>query len=79
MDIASVMDREMLTIGQSIDKVISFVLQKFKNNHELDKKYKGIIAELIDLKEDPDYKDEEYKRFIKGYFFGHDNDLNQLK
>lgn len=73
MDIATMMDREMLTVGHNVDKVILFVEQKFKDNPELEEKYNGLIEQLIDLKENPDCDSEEYKKFIKGYYFGHDN------
>ena len=72
MDIATMMDREMLTVGHDIDKVISFVSQKFKDNSELEQKYEGILRELIDLKNNPDSDPEDYKKFIKGYYLGHD-------
>lgn len=73
MDIATMMDREMLTIGQDIDKVISFVSQKFKDNCALEQKYEGLLPELIHLKNNPDSDPEDYKKFIKGYYFGHKN------
>jgi len=72
MDIATMMDREMLTVGHDINEVISFVSQKFKDNTELSVRFDGLLEELIDLKENPDYNNsEEYKIFLKGYFFGH--------
>ena len=73
MDIATMMDREMLTVGNDIDKVILFVEQKFRGNPEIKEKYEGILEQLIDLKENPDRDSEEYKKFIKGYFLGHEN------
>jgi hypothetical protein len=72
IDIATMMDREMLTVGYDINKVISFVSQKFKDNSELEQKYEGILRELIDLKNNPDRAPEDYKKFIKGYYLGND-------
>jgi hypothetical protein len=62
----------MGSLQYDIDKVISFVSQKFKDNYELEQKYEGILRELIDLKNNPDSDPEDYKKFIKGYYFGHD-------
>jgi hypothetical protein len=73
MDISTMMDREMLTVGQDIDKVISFVSQKFKDKYGLEQKYEGLLTELVDLKDNPDSDPEDYKKFIKGYYFGHEN------
>lgn len=73
MDIATMMDRKMLTVGQDIEKVIAYVAQKFNDGPELEEKYEGLMTELSDLKENPDYNSEEYKKFIKGYFGGHEN------
>lgn len=73
MDIETVMDREMLTVGHDVDNVISFVLQQFRDNPQLASKFDGLLAELIDLKENPDCDSEEYKKFIKGYFRGAEN------
>jgi hypothetical protein len=72
MDISTIIDREMLTVGHNIDKVILFVEQKIKDDPELAENYEGIVKQLIDLKEDSDCDIEEYKKFIKGYYFGHD-------
>lgn len=72
MDIATMMDKEMLTVGHNIDKVISFVSQKFRDP-EIAVKFDGLLEELNDLKENPDFNNsEEYKKFLKGYFRGHD-------
>jgi hypothetical protein len=72
MDIATMMDRHMLTVGHDLDKVISFVSQKFKDP-EIKEQFDGLLEELTDLKENPDYaSNEEYKKFLKGYFFGHE-------
>jgi len=76
MDIAMMMDREMLTVGQDIDEVISFVSQKFKDNSQLEQKYEGLLTELEDLKYNPDSDPEDYKKFIKGYYFGHETQLS---
>ncbi len=73
MDIAIMMDREMLTVGLNIDKVILFVQQTFSDNPEIKEKYHGMLEELIDLKENPDCDSEEYKKYIRGYFWGHEN------
>ncbi len=73
MDMGTMMDREMLTIGHDIDKVIKFVQQQLSENSEMREKYNGIIEQLIDLKENPDCDSEEYKKFIRGYFWGHEN------
>jgi len=72
MDSATIIDREMLTVGHNIDDVISFVSQKLKDNPELEDKYNGLVEQLNNLKENPDCDNEEYKKFIKGYYFGHD-------
>ena len=72
MDIATMMDRYMLTVGHDLDKVISFVSQKFRDP-EIKTKFDGLLEELTDLKENPDYdSNEEYKKFLKGYFWGHE-------
>ena len=72
MDISLMMDREMLTVGQDVDDVILFVKQKFTENSEIEKDYEGILEQLINLKENPIRSSKEYKKFIKGYFFGHE-------
>ena len=72
MDIATIMDRQMLTVGHDPDKVISFVLQKFRDP-VIEAKFDGLLEELTGLKDNPDYDSNEvYKKFLKGYFFGHE-------
>jgi hypothetical protein len=68
IDIATIMDREMLSLGHDIEEVIAFVAQKFKDNAALAQKYEGLLTKLIDLKDNPDSDPEDYKKFIKGYY-----------
>ena len=74
MDVGTMLDREMITVGHEIDEVIEYVQNEFDKNPELKRRYSGILDALDELKEFPDYPDQEaYKKFIKGYFWGHDN------
>jgi len=66
----------MITVGHNVDEVINYVQEEFKKNPELQAKHPGILAELYDLKTFPDYDSiESYRKFIRGYFFGHEEIL----
>ncbi|WP_109300593.1 hypothetical protein [Aquimarina sp. AU474] len=74
MDIATMMDRSMLYMNHKIDSVIEFVENDFKTKDGVKAKYPEILDELYDLKQEPDYENEEaYNLFIRGYFYGHKN------
>ena len=74
MDVGSMLDREMITVGHEVDDVIMYVQEEFENNPKLRDQYPNILVALNGLKENPDYESAKaYSKFIKGYFFGHDN------
>ncbi|MBP2832613.1 hypothetical protein J8281_10495 [Aquimarina sp. U1-2] len=74
MDVQISIDRSMLYMNTTIERVINYVENDFKTKESNKKKYPEILTKLYDLKEEPDYESEEaYNLFISGYFYGHQN------
>jgi hypothetical protein len=74
MDVGCMLDREMITVGHSIDVVVAYVEARFRDSPRLKERYSGILEELNGLKEFPDYESiDDYHLFIRGYFYGHEN------
>ncbi|WP_158825778.1 hypothetical protein [Mucilaginibacter lacusdianchii] len=74
MDTGTVLDWEMLYISHPVDEVIQFVEHKIADHPELKQKWPKILETLNELKKSDYVTDfEDYSKFIKGYFFGHDN------
>lgn len=77
MDVGLMLDREMLYLGQPIENVIEYVNSEMQNNSDLRLQYPNLLPELLNLKKRPDYGSvEEYSKFIKGYFFGHEDEIS---
>lgn len=69
MDAGAMVDREMLTVGHPIEKVIHYVNDRFQADSTLKEKYSGILDQLEGLKNFPDYESlEDYRVYINGYF-----------
>jgi hypothetical protein len=73
MDVGAFLDRELITVRHQPDEVIKYIELAFVQDPELRKEYPKIIEELINLKEDDDFSVTNYTKFIRGYFFGHEN------
>jgi hypothetical protein len=69
MDVGKILDREMMYMNQPINNVIDFVKSELTEKPKLNEKYKTILIELNYLKKQPNYDLNEYRLFIKGYFF----------
>jgi hypothetical protein len=76
MDVGTMLDREMMYLNRPIDDVIEFVKSELFEKPELNEKHKTIVTELYNLKKQPKSDLNEYKTFIKGYFFGHENEID---
>ncbi|MDP9081516.1 MAG: hypothetical protein M3O71_29235 [Bacteroidota bacterium] len=71
MDTGMMLDREAMTLGHEIEKVIDYVESRFESEPALAGKYPDMLADLKDLQLNPDYENiGTYTQFIKGYFFG---------
>lgn len=74
MDVAILMDREMITVRHEVPDVIRYVEAEFLREPLLKARYSTILEELRGLLEQPDYTSlEDYRVFIRGYFYGHEN------
>ncbi|WP_155297304.1 hypothetical protein [Spirosoma aerolatum] len=69
MDAACVLDRDMVTLGHEVDKVIEFVTRKFESDASLKEEYPNILWVLNDIKGYV-YHSEGYTKFINQYFLG---------
>lgn len=69
MDAAGVLDRDMVTLGHDVDKVIEFVESKFNSDASLRKEYSKLLWVLNDIKTYV-YYPEGYTKFINQYFLG---------
>ncbi|WP_445711865.1 hypothetical protein [Flavobacterium sp.] len=76
MDVGTMLDREMMYLNRPIDDVLEFVKSELHEKPELIEKNKTILTELNNLKKQPKNDLNEYKKFIKGYFFGHENQID---
>lgn len=71
MDVGISLDCEMLYMNHKIEEVIEFVKNDNSNTNP------KVLETLIDLKNYPNYKNEEtYNTFINGYFYGHKSELD---
>lgn len=77
MDVAILMDREMMTVRHEVPDVIQYVETEFMREPLLKARYPTILEELRGLLEQPDYSSvEDYRTFIRGYFYGHEDEDN---
>lgn len=75
MDVAILMDREMMTVRHEVPDVIRYVEAVFLEQPLLRARYPTILEELNGLLEQPDYSSvEDYRTFIRGYFYGHEDE-----
>jgi len=69
MDASCMIDREMLKLRHRIDRVIAYVKDQVDTDPCLQKCCPGLLEELYDLFEFPDYEnDAVYRKYINGYF-----------
>ena len=74
MDASTMQDRYSITVGHEPDEVIKYVEERFRDNPNLRNDYSGLLDELQSIIDYPDYDSiADYSRFIRGYFFGHEN------
>jgi hypothetical protein len=74
MDACTMQDRTSITVGHEPIEVIKYVEKRFEEDPKLKTVYAGLIKELQGIIDCPDYESiEEYSRFVRGYFFGHDS------
>ena len=74
MDASTMQDRYSITVGHEPDEVIKYVEARFRENPNLRNDYSGLLDELQSIIHEPDYDSvSDYSRFIRGYFFGHEN------
>ena len=72
-DVACTLDREMITIRHTYNDAISYIERELKQNPALLKQYPVILKELNELKKEPDSESQAgYRRFLYGYFYGHE-------
>jgi len=69
MDVACMLDRDMITLGHEVDRVIEFVTNKFESDATLKEKYSKILWVLNDIKANV-YHTEGYTKFVNHYFLG---------
>jgi hypothetical protein len=75
MDVAILMDREMMTVRHEVPDVIQYVEAEFLRELLLKARYPTILEELNGLLEHPDYTSiEDYRSFIRGYFYGREDE-----
>ena len=73
MDTGTMLDKESITVGHEIVEVIAYVETRFEKEPTLMAQYPNMLADLKDLQLNPDYDSvATYSKFIKGYFFGHE-------
>ena len=75
MDVRTMLDVEMMYMNKPIEDVINFVKSELNKKPELNEKYKTILIELDYLKTELNYNLDTYRKFIKGYFFGHEKQI----
>jgi hypothetical protein len=76
-DGSAMQDREMLHFGKSVSSIIAYVKQRFEDDAHLKKQYPTLLKELRNLEKSPDYSSiGDYTSFIRGYFFGHEEEEN---
>jgi hypothetical protein len=74
MDASTMQDRYSITVGHEPSEVIKYVEDRFRDNPNLRNDYSGLLDELQGIIDCPDYDSiADYSRFIRGYFFGHEN------
>lgn len=69
MDVGCVLDRDMITLGHEVNKVIEFVTSKFDSDASLKEKYSKILWVLNDIKSEV-YHSDGYTNFINQYYLG---------
>jgi hypothetical protein len=75
MDVGILLDREMMTVRHEVPDVIRYVEAAFLEQSLLQTQYPTILEELYGLLEHPDYNSvEDYRTFIRGYFYGHEDE-----
>lgn len=74
MDASTMQDRYSITVGHEPTEVINYVESRFQEDPSLRNDYSGLRDELQGIIDAPDYDSiANYSKFIRGYFFGHDN------
>lgn len=72
-DVHNSLDREMITVRHTYDQATAYAEKVFERQPDLQKQFPVILKELAELKKEPDYESQEaYRRFIYGYFYGHE-------
>jgi hypothetical protein len=75
MDVHFLLDREMMTVRHEVPDVICYVEAEFLREPLLRTRYPTILEELNGMLEHPDYNSvEDYRTFIRGYFYGHEDE-----
>ncbi|MGZ3757722.1 MAG: hypothetical protein ACXVAY_04045 [Mucilaginibacter sp.] len=78
MDVGMMLDRESITVGHEVEEVIEYVQNEFLKTPTLRQRYPKILDELLFIKDRPDYDNiASYGKFIKGYFYGHENVISE--
>lgn len=74
MDASTMQDRYSITVGHEVNEVQKYVYSRFEKDPNLKDNYSGLLDELQGIIDEPDYDSiAEYKKFVRGYFYGHDN------
>lgn len=72
MDVACILDREMLTVNHEVPEVVRYVEAVFQQQPQLRTHYPTILEELDVLLTDPTYDSlDVYRTYIRGYFYRH--------
>lgn len=76
MDVGCLLDREMIMVGHEVPEVVAYVEQVFIAEPHLRVRYPTLLEDLHGLVEYPDYEScAQYRASIRGYFYGHAEDL----